>query len=174
MAFQATVFDVLIASPKDVPKARGLAEHECHDWTGSRAREEGVVLRPRRHETDSVPLINGSDPQSIINVQLVREADIVIAIFHSRVGTRTPRAISGTVEELTAAAAAGKPVHVYFSRQGHPNNVDPLQIAAVRELQRQLSHVGLTAEYTSFTDLHTQVRRALDYDVNRLRSEAEH
>src|SRR6185436_2554450 len=57
MAFQATVFDVLIASPKDVPKARGLAEHECHDWTGSRAREEGVVLRPRRHETDSVPLI---------------------------------------------------------------------------------------------------------------------
>jgi hypothetical protein len=54
----------------------------------------------------------------------VRDCDLVIAIFWTRLGTKTPRADSGTVEEISEHANAGKPALVYFSSR----NVDPRKI----------------------------------------------
>jgi hypothetical protein len=162
------VFDILIESPGDVRGARDVVERECHNWTSSRGDQEKVSLRPRRYEMDGVPLITGKDPQAIINEQMVESADIVFALFHARLGTSTPRAIAGTVEELTLAVAAGKPVHTFFSTQRYPHDVDVDQVRALREFKHNLSHVGLIADYTSLGDLQSKVRRALDYDVAHL------
>jgi hypothetical protein len=51
----------------------------------------------------------------IINRQLLDEADIVVGIFGTRVGTRTEKYVSGTVEEIKRHVAAGKTAKVYFS-----------------------------------------------------------
>jgi hypothetical protein len=174
MVFRAHVLDILIASPGDVRSARDAVERECQDWTASRAEQECTTLRPRRFETDSVSLVNGLDPQSIINAQLVDTADIVIALFHSRLGTGTPRAISATVEELFRAASAGKPTHVFFSTQKHPNDVDVAQVSALREFRRALENLGLIAEYSSLQDLRSKVRRLLDFDIFELKGRLLH
>ena len=63
-------------------------------------------------ETAAVP-IAGAHPQAIINSQGLKDADIVFAVFGSRIGSPTPDAISGTVEELEAAIKAGKPEIAY-------------------------------------------------------------
>ena len=62
----------------------------------------------------------GGDPQSIINRQLVDEADIVIELFHCRLGRPTSPSASGTVEEIDRSVERGAKVHVFFSEMPIP------------------------------------------------------
>lgn len=110
----------------------------------------------------------GGHPQDIINQQLVDQADIVIALFGSRLGQATHTALSGTAEEMTRANDAGKPVHVYFSNVGHAHDVDIDQLAQLREFQKELG--GLYGTYGNLDDLKVQVWRAIDHDISNFKS----
>ena len=46
-----------------------------------------------------MPLVGGHDAQSVINTQLVDQADILFGVFYARLGMKTQRWISGTAEE---------------------------------------------------------------------------
>lgn len=167
MTFHANVVRVLIASPGDTAAARDLIEESCHTWNSDRAGGAQVVLLPRRWETDAVPLL-GADGQSVINSQLVDDADVVFGVFYSRVGRPTARGVSGTIEEIERSLNAGKPVHVYFSEQALPADVDLEQLAALRALQERLRTEGLYGTFTSEDDLRTKVRSAIEHDLARL------
>lgn len=169
VTFQALVVRVLIASPSDAGEARDRIERTVREWNAARAVAAGVILEPVRWETHGIPEL-GADAQSVLNEQIVDACDIVMAIFDSRVGTATARAVSGTVEEIQRAHGAGRPVHVWFSTAPLPRDVDTGQLDAVRELQRSLP--GLIGEYADLNDLAYRVRTALDRDVDRL-AEAE-
>ena len=54
--------------------------------------------------------------QSILNRQLVDEADIVVGLFHSRLGQPTSRGASGTAEEIDRSVERGVKVHVFSPR----------------------------------------------------------
>jgi hypothetical protein len=162
---EAKVLKALIASPNDTAEHRNAIRDELYRWNSARSEGAGVVLLPSMWETDSVPQIEWRDAQSILNRQLVDSADICFCVFYSRLGTPTPRAISGTVEELMQLAKAGKPVHVYFSVQKLPNDVDVAQVTALRQFKAELDSLGLTASFRSVNDLRDQVRRALERDV---------
>ncbi len=166
--FTATILQVLIASPGDVLDARDAVERAIHAWNGSVGRAAGVIFLPRRWETDAIPEL-GRDAQSVLNSQLVDEADVVIGIFHSRLGRRTERAVSGTAEELERSRQADKPVHVYFGEMPFPYSSDVTQLALVQEFRAELDKVGLLGKYTSLFDLESRVRTALDRDAARLR-----
>jgi hypothetical protein len=100
--------DVLIASPGDAMPGRDAVEKSLHNWNSHRGDVEGIILRPRRWETDTVPISGRRDTQSVINGQLVDKADIVIGIFYHRLGTLTPRAVSGTAEENRMGNQSGQ------------------------------------------------------------------
>jgi hypothetical protein len=85
MPFDAHVLRVLIASPGDTKEERDAVERSLHGWNAARAEREQVILLPARWETDAVPRLGGSG-QGIINDQLVDRADIIIALFDSRLG----------------------------------------------------------------------------------------
>jgi hypothetical protein len=91
MPFVAHVLRVLIASPGDTRDERDAVERALHEWNASRAAREHVVLLPRRWETNAVPVLGGSG-QGAINKQLLDNADVVIALFDSRLGQATQRA----------------------------------------------------------------------------------
>jgi hypothetical protein len=167
MPFASNVVRVLIASPGDTARARDVIERSCHSWNGDRAAAAQTVLLPRRWETDAVPLL-GLDGQGVINAQLVDEADIVFGVFYSRVGQPTARGASGTVEEIERSLDAGKLVHVYFSEQDLPANVDLDQVAALRALKIRLEHEGLYGTFNSEDDLRTKVRSAIEHDLVKL------
>jgi hypothetical protein len=167
MPFDAHVLRVLIASPGDTKEERDAVERSLHGWNASRAEREQVILLPARWETDAVPRLGGSG-QSIINDQLVDEADIIIALFDSRLGKATEQAVSGTAEEIQRAHEVGKPVHVYFSQEPLPRDTDPKQLAALQKFQKSLEPQGLLGTYANPDDLGFQVRNAVEHDLKHL------
>jgi hypothetical protein len=166
--FQAHVLKVLLASPSDTKVLRDGVERSLHTWNTERAEAASVMLLPRRWETAAVPLLTGGDGQSVINAQLVDDADIVIVIFHAMLGSATPRAASGTAEELAHAHAAGKPVHVYFSNMPLDRDHDRAQLAALDEFKKFVRELGLYGSFDTAGDLENEVRRAIERDLQDL------
>ena len=167
MSFYANVLRVMIASPSDIPDARDAVEAAINDWNNANAGNKQVVLLPWRWETSSVPVLGGH-PQSLINSQGVDEADIVFALFGSRLGSPTPDAVSGTVEEIERAVSGGKPVHLYFSTAALPNDVDTRQLDGLREFRSEISQRGLLGEFATTAQLGHEVWKAIEYDIAQL------
>ncbi|WP_146905968.1 hypothetical protein [Cellulomonas aerilata] len=167
MTFDAHVLKVLIASPGDTKEEREAVERALHGWNADRAEREQVVLLPRRWETSAVPRL-GASGQGIINEQLVDDADIVLALFDSRLGMATEAAVSGTAEEIQRSHAAGKPVHVWFSEEPIPRGADLDQAKAVEDFKKTLLPLGLLGAYASPDDLAYKVRQAIESDLDRL------
>lgn len=92
----------------------------------------------------TVPVL-GDHPQSLISTQGVDKSDIVFALFGSRLGSPTPSAVSGTVEEVERAVESGKSVHPHFSTAALPNDVDTRQLDDLREFRAEISKRGLLA-----------------------------
>ena len=167
MSFDAHVLKVLIASPGDTREERDAVERALHGWNADRAGREQVILLPRRWETSAVPRLGGSG-QSVINEQLVDDADIVIALFDSRLGMATQAAVSGTAEEIQRSHEAGKPVHVWFSDEPIPRDADLQQVQSVKEFKLLLEPLGLLGSYASSDDLSFKVRQAIESDLDHL------
>ena len=70
MSFEATVINVMIASPSDVPKERQTVREVLYEWNALYADERKHVLLPVGWETHSAPDMAGP-PQSIINKQVL-------------------------------------------------------------------------------------------------------
>lgn len=166
MAFSANVLRVLIASPSDTADLRDAVEQALHEWNGDRAAASSVVLLPRRWETNAVPELTGADGQTVINRQLVDEADVVIGIFHSKLGQETPRYASGTAEELHEAKDAGKRVHVYFSSMPIARaHADPVALATLEGFKKEIEKLGLYGSFDTAGSLRDHVRRAIEADI---------
>jgi hypothetical protein len=164
MGKQGVILRVMIASPGDVTDARGTVEEVLHTWNARSAWTRRIVLLPWRWETSAVPSLNTS-PQGVINAQGLDQADIVIALFGGRLGSPTESALSGTVEEIERAQQAGKPVHVYFSQQPLPPDVDTVQLDALRQWKNELTNLGLYGTYTTLAQLREQVLLAVEHDI---------
>lgn len=105
------------------------------------------------------------DGQSVINTQLVDEADIVFVLFVATLGGATSREVSGTVEELKRSRDAGKPVHVYFSTMSLARDHDRSQLAALDEFKDSMRSMGLYGSFASEQALRDQVLKAVEFDV---------
>jgi hypothetical protein len=170
MPIPVRVVYVLIASPGDLQEERDVVERAVHDWNQRRTEQSGLVLLPLRWETGSVAISGQGDAQSVINAQLVAKADIVFALFYSKLGSATARAISGTAEEIERSVESGKPVHIYFSTQNLPHSVDDRQLRALRSFRERVRRHGLVGEFGSHSDLSTIVQSAIEYDIRKLRA----
>ena len=167
MTYAANVLRVMIASPSDTIEARDAVETAIHGWNDAHARSKQVILQPWRWETSSVPQL-GDHPQSLINAQGVDESDIVFALFGSRLGSPTPGAVSGTVEEIERAVDQGKPVHLYFSTAPLRNDVDTTQLDGLRAFKSQIRERGLLGEFNNVSQLGHEVWKAIEYDITVL------
>lgn len=98
-------------------------------------------------DTHSAPAM-GDRPQGIINKQVLQGADLLIAIFWTRLGTPSGEADSGTVEEIEKHLAAGKPAMLYFSLAPvRPDSVDDEQYTALTKFREQCKKKGLIGTY---------------------------
>ena len=108
----------------------------------------------------------------MIDSQLVDNADIVLAIFDSKLGQETEGTVSGTAHEIKRATEAGKPVHVWFSNEPYDRSVDLKEIARLQTFQKQMEAEGLFGQYSSTGDLAYKVRQAVESDLARLNLDA--
>lgn len=166
MTYQATVFNVMIASPSDVAAERGLVREVVHEWNAVHAFTRHIVLQPIGWETHSTPSM-GEHPQHVLNEQVLAKCDLLVGVFWTRIGTKTPTYESGSVEEIEKHIAAGKPAMLYFSNSPvHPDSVDSVQYQRLKEFKASCRNRGLYASYDSLTDFRDQLYRHLQLKIN--------
>ncbi|MGK5499997.1 hypothetical protein [Streptomyces sp. URMC 125] len=170
MPIQTLTLSVLIASPGDTAADRDVVEDAIRSWNSDHTMRRKVHLLPLRWELGAVPLVGQGDAQQVINEQFADEADIVIAVFNSRLGQATKRAVSGTAEEILRARDRGAAVHVFFSDAPIPRDHDPEQLAALNSFRTELQEHGLTGSYVSPDDLKAKVRTCLEHDAYKVGS----
>lgn len=138
MTYQATVINVMIASPSDIKGERVIARQIMDNWNAVNSEDRKAILQAIGWDTHSSPAM-GDRPQAIINSQILDRADLLVAIFWTRLGTDTGEFESGTVEEIEKHVNSGKPAMIYFSSGViNPELVDPTQYAAVRRFRESL------------------------------------
>lgn len=152
-------YEVLIASPGDVKVERDVVDEVIRDWNSSH-KATGIFLQSLRWELDAIPEL-GDRAQGVINKQLADNADFLIALFSTRLGTPTGVAASGTAEEIERLRSMGKHVMVYFSNAPVPREHDPEQLKLLNEYKRGLMQQGLCSDFADENDLRRKLSRAL-------------
>jgi len=122
----------MIASPGDVQRERDAVRDVLDEWNSVNGARRGIMLLPLGWETDIAPEM-GDEPQKIINKRILKDADLLVGIFWTRLGTPTSGYASGAVEEIEEHLAAGRPAMLYFSAApALLDSVDPQQYAALK------------------------------------------
>lgn len=161
MAYDAKAIEIMIASPSDVKDERQIVREVVAEWNAIHARKAALCLMPVGWETHSYPELAGR-PQQIINVRLLENADLLVGIFWTRVGSPTGKSISGSVEEIERHLQAGKPVMLYFSTAPVvASTLDREQFDALEEFKEWAKTQGLIETYESQEDFRSKFRAHL-------------
>lgn len=156
MPRNTAVFQVFVASPSDVADERRLLEGVIRQLNQIWSKSLGITFELLKWETDVHPSFS-TDPQSAINEQIGLEYDVFIGILWGRLGTPTPRAASGTLEEFNRAYSrftsnkTSPEIMIYFKDAGiPPSKTDPAQLQKVNEFRESLAAKG--GLYSMFED----------------------
>lgn len=161
MRFSANVVQVMIASPSDVATERQVLRTVMADWNDLHAERTRTVVLPLAWESHAVPQMGGR-AQEFLNTQVLDSADILVAVFWTRIGSPTGDEPSGTVEEIRRHVKAGRPAMVYFSEAPvRLDSVDDGQYRALREFREECEANGLIETYDSPSDLRDKFFRHL-------------
>ena len=167
MSYKAKVIKVMIATPSDVAKERQLIRDTVYEWNYVHSEDKDIVLMPVGWESHASPSM-GERPQAVINKQVLKNCDVLIAAFWTRLGSPTGKAASGTVEEIEEHLKAGKPAMLYFSSVPVAlESVDRKQYAALTKFKEECRQKGLIAEYDSPEDFKGKLARQLAQTVLR-------
>jgi hypothetical protein len=156
----------MIASPGDVSEERKIAREIIIDWNNLHSFSRKIVLLPLLWEHNSTPSMEDR-AQGVINKQVLKNADLLIGIFWTRIGTPTGRAISGTVEEIEEHINAQKPAMLYFStKPASLDKVDTEQYEAVKILKNEYLGRGLMYTFDSTENFKEVFQRHLQMKIN--------
>jgi nucleoside 2-deoxyribosyltransferase len=171
MPIEAKLYRILIASPGDVAEERAIVREEIARWNTMHSETMKIVLLPTGWETDATPDLRERG-QAVINRQLVDNCDLLIGVFWNRIGTPTPEAESGTVEEIERAAAEGKRCIIYFSDQRvYPSIVDQEQYKRLKQYENKLNQRGLTCLYKDNSEFREKVFRHITTAIQEITRE---
>lgn len=161
-----TVLNVFIASPSDVSDERKVLDSVILELNKTWSKSLKLRLEPIKWETDTYPNF-GAYSQDVINTQIEDEYDIFIAIFWSKIGTKTQVADSGTIEEFQRAYKKYRngdniDIMIYFKDQPiPPSKMDIQQLININTLKSDLGEKGglywtfeTTEEFSSLARVH--------------------
>ena len=174
MSFSATVRQLLVSCPGDVPAADlGILRRSLNRWNIAYGQQFASTIVPVSWATNAVAEF-GRHPQAALNSQIVDSCDICIALFANRLGTETPNAKSGTVEEIERLHSLGRYVAVLRSvRPVNVADIDLGQAVRLEEYLQSLAHKALVLTYADDADLQGHVEAVLIAAVSRDSARAE-
>lgn len=164
--FQMKRITIAIASPGDVPQEREAVPKVFTKWNDD--NPDLPVLHPKMWENATPEL--GDHPQHILNHKLIAASELLVAIFHSRLGTPTPTASSGTVEEIREFISKKGPrrVMLYFCKRPLPVDIDPAELMRLNEFKAHMRSQGLFGEYATLIEFEKELYRHVDVKVRQL------
>lgn len=156
----------MLASPGDVSDERQIAREIILDWNNIHSLARSIVLLPIDWEHNSVPTM-GDRPREIINKQVLKNADLLVGIFWTRIGTPTGKAVSGSVEEIEKHINSDKPAMLYFSNKPVvPSSINRKQYQAVEKLKNEYQSNGLIYTFNTLEDFKNKLQRHLSIKLN--------
>ena len=170
-----TEFDLFVSSPNDVTNERDGVSEVVDELNTNWQRQLGLRLNVIGWENQGLPGF-GEDAQDVLNQEFPEQLDAFIGILWSRIGTPTGRAESGTVEEFERAYEQWKTepdtirLMMYFKNANVPfEEIDPDQIASVRQFKRSLSDRGcLYQDFKSTDEFRRLIRNHLSQLAQKL------
>jgi hypothetical protein len=115
MPRQIIEFRVVVASPSEMYESRRIV-FDVIDELNRAFEIQKIAIRGLGWEEYATPGV-GASVQEVINEQLLKEYDILIALFGTKLGTPTETAPSGTVEEIEQALRDGSNAMGHFRVQ---------------------------------------------------------
>lgn len=171
MASESKVYRILIASPSDIGEERNIVSQVINEWNDLHSRSTNIVLLPVKWETHTAPFL-GDRPQEIINNQIVKECDILVGLFWTRIGSNTGVSESGTKEEIEYFIKCKKPAMIYFSTQPiEPLKIDMTQFERLKRFKEDLKKKGLIEHYSNFSDLKAKFARHLTINIQKIEND---
>ncbi len=166
MPFTATVLRLMIASPGDVQAERAVVREVVSEWNSTNGPHANVMLLAVGWETDVAPEM-GDAPQKINDKRILANADLLVGMFWTRLGTPTASYASGAVEEIEEHLKLGKPAMLYFSSAPAPlDSVDADQYRALKAFRDSCKTRGLFATYSDVDDFRRKFSRDLQITMN--------
>ena len=165
--FQANCYNVMIVSPSDISEEREIAKDVLYRWNELNSGFHKIVFSVLGYDINA-HADSGAHPQESLNHQLLEQADLIIAIFWTKLGTPTTEYSSGSVEEITKHMQKGKKAHIYFSNKTiNPQNVDAEQY---KNLQNYKNGIRGKAFYKEFST-EEEFRKILEDDIQLFSNE---
>ncbi|MGX7896920.1 hypothetical protein [Tsuneonella sp. HG222] len=162
---------MFIASPSDLTDERVVIPEVINDWNAAHGLPNNIVFLPIKWETHATPQL-GERPQELINQQILRDCDLLVALFWTRIGQSTGKEESGTVEEIKEFVNKGKPALLYFSeRPVPPNKIDAEQLGRLNAFKDEIKSQGLIDTFSDLYDFRAKLSRQLGMTIGRIVSE---
>lgn len=165
MTYSATVVQMLLSSPSDLPPThRDLIHSTIRSWNTNYSRRVGVLFSPTDWQEGTSPSY-GQEPQAFINEQLVASSDMGLVVFTNRLGTPTKTHPSGTVEEIALLHSQGKRVAILrnMTPSAPPTTAEAIQqSAALNEYLTSIQNKALFSNYSTNEQLAQIINNTLN------------
>ena len=97
-----TAVRVFLASPMDIIEERQIFKDTIQKINNAIGKSLGIYFEVVGWEDDVLPNA-GIDAQDVVNSQIKQDYDVFVGLLKSRIGTKTHRSLSGTIEEYELA-----------------------------------------------------------------------
>jgi len=170
--FERQVITVFLVGPSEVAKEKAAVEAVLREINAIWARFLRAELDLIRWENSTTPGI-GSDAQAVINAQIADDYDLLVGLMWRTIGTATPRAASGTAEEVERAIARRRSsgtapeIFFYFKRRSEDGDLEERD-PEIEKFAAYLNNAGVL--YSEFPDggaLERQARLHLSLFLQR-------
>ena len=161
------IIEVFITSPSDVTTERKAVHNLVEEWNIINTKNRKMILRPITWEKDLYSSF-GQSAQSIINEQILDEADILIGIFNARLGTPTKDYVSGSVEEIIRHIEKNKPTMLYFSNENIDRTTfDNDQFNKLKQFKDWCKNKSVYFEYNDINEFTNKLRTQIGLLLNK-------
>jgi hypothetical protein len=168
MTLQATVYRILIAAPDDVIAEQKAIQEIISSWNTKYSARMKAVFLPVLLETHLVQETSDR-PKAIFDKQLIKDCDIFIGVFWTRIGTESSLAESITIEEIKEFVKAGKSVMIYLSSAPVvPGSIDLKQYGKLMKFMNECLLLGLVNNYNSILDFREKLSTQIVSNILKL------
>lgn len=168
MESSVRLFKLFIACPTDIQSEIQHIKEVVEEYNKSEGSRRSHRIEVLHWQSDLQPEV-GENAQTLTNRQLLEDADIVVALFWSTIGTPHTNNESYTVAEIREAEQLGKSVMVYFSECAIPQNLlEKDRFDEVQRFKEAYTQSGIYISYSNLADFEKRFRMNLGNTIHQL------
>lgn len=166
--FKANCYNVMIVSPSDISKERKIVMDVLYKWNEINSRFHQIVFSVLGYDVNA-HADSGMHPQESLNHQLLEQADLIIALFWTKLGSPTTEYSSGSVEEISKHMEAKKKAWLYFSNKPiPPDSINTKQYKKLRKYRKSVEKETFYRFFDSEKDFRKKLANDLQLFANEL------